>query len=122
MTLSFRWLAPVFVACAAVPVRADDSISSTLRGEVRKYLTRYEVKFREVHQAREEAQWRRAVSNPDDRDAAEAVRAAEQAWTDFAGSIENIELSRTYLRRATQIVALDQRQLASIAFVAAGSP
>lgn len=122
MTLLRLCLVPVLVLCSGGAVCAEDSSVSSRRVELRKYLTRYEAIFIETHRALEEARWRRMISGDDDQAVADALRAAEHAWAAFAGSLENIELSRNYLRRREQLVAVHQRQLGRIAFLAAGSP
>jgi peptidyl-dipeptidase A len=122
MTFTRKWIVPVLVLCSASPVSADDSVGPSLRVEVQKYLARYELKFLETYRAAEEARWRRATSGADDREPMDALRAAERAWAEFAGSIENIQLSRTFQRRGKQLVAVEKRQLKRIAFEAAGSP
>ncbi|MDZ4774471.1 MAG: M2 family metallopeptidase [Planctomycetota bacterium] len=121
MKLKPAFLVTATFLLAGSTLRADESVGSGLRSEVRKYLARYAVEFADKHRALAEARWRVATT-PDDEESAATRRQLEREWASFVGSIENIELSRTFDRRRKQLVAVDQRQLSRIAFAAAGSP
>lgn len=109
-------------ATATVPAEAAQPSGSSLSGEVQKYLVRYQSEARRHYVAREDARWRLLTSPAYQTDDGAAVHAAEKAWADFVGRVENIELSRTYLRRGKEIAAQDLRCLSLVAHAAQGAP
>jgi peptidyl-dipeptidase A len=108
-------------ACGAA--RPDEGSGDTsFRAEVRKYIARYEVAYQKVYTQWQEARWGAATHVvPGDPDPRARLIAAEQAFADFTGSIENIELSRFFLKRRKELVPVEQRELDRIAWLAAGS-
>ncbi|MBL8859047.1 MAG: M2 family metallopeptidase [Planctomycetes bacterium] len=100
---------------------AGDAQDSSFRTAVTRYLSSYEARYLVHHRALEAARWRVLADGGADRSALQALNEAEFAFAAFVGSIENIELSRTYLRRVKELPEVEQRELARISYLAAGS-
>lgn len=113
----------LFLAFAAVPApaRVGDEADRSFRSEVRAYLDAYGATYQRLQTEWQDARWD-ALRAEDPRTTRARRLETEKSLTDFTGSIENIELSRAYLRRGKELSSALQRELARVAHLAAGAP
>lgn len=122
-------IAGLMLACLTsfAPVqspRDDGSVGGdkTFRGEVDKYLARYEAAYQRLFVAWQSARFGAATHIvPGDVATRTNLLASEQLLRAFTGSVENVELSRAYLERKKELSVLERRELERIAWIAAGS-
>lgn len=109
----------LFVAACSSSPEADPSF----KNEVQKFLDRYGERYQALVSAQQEAQWAsntRIVEGDTTNDT--RAQKAEEALAAFTGSIENIELARTYQKRRRELPFVQQRQIDAILFRAGASP
>lgn len=112
-----------FVGVVATTALAGDGSDTSFRAEVEKYLARYEATYQRLYREWREARWSaetRIVAGDDVN--RKRATAAESALAVFTGSIENIELSRTYGKRQQELPIVLRRELETIRFLAGENP
>ncbi len=111
------WLLLVlkFASCSPNP--------QEMQARVDEYLKGYTAKYKELAYAVSLAEWdlNTKIVEGDTMNAA-ASKAAKQAYTNFTGSIENIEKARAFLRKREQLLPLQVLQLEKVLYNAADSP
>lgn len=116
--------APSFAAASAAataspPARARDD--RTFRSEVAAYLANYGATYQRLY-----TEWIDACldagTHPDPAETRARRVATQLALFAFTGSIENIELSRAYVKREKELPAVSRRELKRIAHLAADAP
>lgn len=109
----------LFVAACSSAPETDPSF----KNEVQKFLDRYGERYQALVSAQQEAQWAsntRIVEGDTTNDT--RAQKAEEELAAFTGSIENIELARTYQKRRRELPFVQQRQVDAILFRAGASP
>jgi peptidyl-dipeptidase A len=112
-----------FVCVFAARALAGDGSDTSFRAEVLKYLARYDTTYQRLYREWREAQWasQTHVVAGQDADRKRAC-AAEGALAAFTGSIENIELSRTYGKHKQELPTAMRRELETIQYLAGANP
>ena len=111
------WFLPILalLACAPSPEKT--------RAEVDEYLKSYNAKFKELAYAVSLAEWDLNTKIVEgDTTNAVASQAANEAYTKFTGSVENIEKARAFLKKREQLESLQTLQLEKILYNAADAP
>jgi peptidyl-dipeptidase A len=106
----------------------DDALKPAVSGasiqkEAQAYLDAYSAKLKELYTASQLAEW---ASNTHivEGDETNKLRttAANEAKAAFTGSVENIETSREFLARRSELAPLQALQMEKILFAAASNP
>ncbi len=94
-----------------------------MQARVEEYLKSYNAKFKELAYAVALAEWdlNTKIVEGDTTNAA-ASKAAKQAFSEFAGSVENIETARGFLQKREQLAPLQVLQLEKVLYGAADAP
>lgn len=111
------WLLPMLALLSCSPSPEE------MQAEVESYLKDYNAKFKALAYAVSLAEWdlNTKIVAGDTTNAA-ASQAAKEAYTKFAGSVENIEKARAYLKKREQLWPLQVLQLEKILYNAADAP
>jgi len=94
-----------------------------MQAQVEGYLKSYNAQFKELAYAVALAEWdlNTKIVEGDTTNAA-AAQAAKQAFSEFAGSTENIEKARSFLQKREQLTPLQVLQLEKVLYNAADAP
>ncbi len=102
-------------ACAPSP--------QEMQARVDEYLKGYNAKFKALAYAVSLAEWDLNTKIVEgDTTNAVASKAAKEAYTNFAGSVENIEKARAFLQKREQLTPLQVLQLEKVLYNAADAP
>lgn len=116
MRKGWWWLlVPVLFSCSPSP--------QEMQAQVEGYLKSYNAQFKELAYAVALAEWdlNTKIVEGDTTNAA-AAQAAKQAFSEFAGSTENIEKARSFLQKREQLTPLQVLQLEKVLYNAADAP
>ncbi len=97
--------------------------TSALRTAVDSFLTAYTAEFQNLYYESAKAQWALNTKIVEgDTTAAHRSQMAEEAYSDFTGSGENIEAAQKFLEQKDELTEKQWRQLEAILYAAAGNP
>ncbi len=101
----------------------ENKITTTLQKEVQAFLDTYTKKYVRLYKDTSEAQWKaNTYIVEDNKEIGESVRKAEEAFAKFTGSKQNIEQVQEFLKKETELIPVQVRQLKTILYRAANNP
>lgn len=91
--------------------------------KVQDFISTYSEKYVDLYYAAEEAAWKinTEIKEADTVNAYKS-RIASEAFTNFTGSIENIEKAKEFLKQKEKLTPIQVKQLEAILYRAAGNP
>jgi peptidyl-dipeptidase A len=111
------------VICICVLLMSAACSTKPLSEETAQFITGYEQEYQRLYYDWQKAEW---ASNTHivEGDTTNAVRTrkAHEAWTQFVGSVENIEKTRGYLEKKDQLQPIQVRVLEKMLYEAAEGP
>lgn len=111
----------MIIGFSFIPSQEKDK--SKLQKEVNEYLLSYNNRYRDLTIAINDAQWQLLTHIvAGDTMAAHNVQVTGQAIADFTGSKENIEKTKTYLKKKDQLTPIQVEQLEHILYFAGANP
>lgn len=99
------------------------SNNEEFRNDVKNYLDSYNKKYQELYKNYSESQWELNTHIVDgDTISKQKAQEAEEAFTQFIGSTENIEKAKQYLDQKEDLTDLQVKQLEKILYLAGSNP
>ncbi len=97
--------------------------SESFQNEVSAFLEDYNKKYQELMIVSSEAAWKlNTMIMEGDTITSKQAEIADEAMAEFTGSVENIEKSRTYLKKKDELTKLQVKQLEAILYSAGSNP
>ncbi len=101
----------------------ENKTATALQKEVQTFLDTYTKEYVRLYKDASEAQWKANTYIVEgDEETGELVRKTEEAFAKFTGSKQNIEQAQKFLKKETELIPVQVRQLKIILYRAANNP